>query len=133
LRVLIESDFGEIDAKLNVLPGAMTAVSAKIDSLAGLTMALNAHGEALSEQSVWILRRFASSSDTRMIFMGRHLVIAFLPSNQVKGLPDPRFAEDDISALEQLGFISHVDQNGSGDPVYALTRAGANAAAAFTG
>lgn len=42
---------------------------------------------------------------------------------------DGRFLEADVAALESMGFIRMVDQNNSGNPIYAITRAGSGFAA----
>jgi hypothetical protein len=42
---------------------------------------------------------------------------------------DGRFLETDVAALQSMGFVRLVDRNKSGNPIYAITRAGSAFAA----
>lgn len=128
LQQLMQEDLTEIASKLDVLNDAVVAIATKLDGLSGLVGAFGADSDSLSDQAVAVLAEFANSESTKL---GLFLDInppqcALFPENRGFGVSDGRFLADDIEALEALGFIRLVDHNTSGNPLYALTRRGAD-------
>lgn len=127
LQRLMQEDLTEITSKLNVLNDAVVTIAAKLDGLSGLVGAFGAGSEALSDQAVAVLTEFANSESTKLgLFLNINPPQCVLfPENRGFGVRDGRFLADDIEALEAFGFIRLVDHNRSGNPLYALTRRGA--------
>ena len=55
----------------------------------------------------------------------------FFPDRESIRVGESRLLEADISTLVRFGFIELVDHNGSGSPLYCITRAGASVAASL--
>jgi hypothetical protein len=66
---------------------------------------------------------------SRMVVFDHEPVCLFLPSGMSVTFSDARFLETDVAAIDSMGFIRMVDQNKSGNPIYAITRAGSAFAA----
>lgn len=124
LGELLQQDLADLGAKLDAIAGAISSVADKIDTLSQVGRALGASAEALSDQAAEILKFFDQSGAIRLLVSDFPRACVFLPENRVVQFSEARFVEADVAALESLGFINLVDQNSSGSPIYALTRAG---------
>jgi hypothetical protein len=128
LQQLLQEDLSEINSKLDVLNNAVVAIGQRLDGFSGLVAAVGAESDSLSDQAVAVLSEFANSESTKL---GLFLNInppqcALFPEGRGFGVRDARFLADDIEALEAFDFIRLVDHNKSGNPLYALTRKGAD-------
>jgi hypothetical protein len=129
LASLLQQDLSVLGSRLDTIAGAISAVADKIDSLSQVGRALGTDTEALSDQAAEVLKVFDQSGASRMVVFDHEPVCLFLPSGMSVTFSDARFLETDVAALESMGFIRMVDQNNSGNPIYAITRAGSAFAA----
>ena len=129
LASLLQQDLSVLGSRLDTIAGAISAVADKFDSLSQVSRALGTDTEALSEQAAEVLKVLDQMAATRMVVFDHQPEIRFLPSGQGVQFSEGRFLETDAAALESMGFIRMVDQNKSGNPIYAITRAGSAFAA----
>jgi hypothetical protein len=131
LASLLRQDLSILDSKLDTIAGAISAVADKIDSLSQVGRALGTDTESLSDQATEVLKVFDQMAASRMVVFDHRPEVRFLPSGQGIQFDEGRFLETDVAALESMGFIRMVDQNKSGNPIYAITRAGSGFAASL--
>lgn len=124
LTALLHQDLSVLSSKLDIITGAISAVGDKIDFLSQVSHALGVDKQSLSEQAAEILKVFDQLGASRMIFSDMPLACVFMPGNKVVQFSETRFMETDVAALESMGFTKLVDHNTSGNPIYAITRAG---------
>jgi len=128
LKQLLEQDADTLNGKLDFLCGVVCSISDRIEKLSPLARAVHAPTDALSDQAVDILRRFDESGADLLIIFVRQQQFGFHSSRGGTGksiaVKQPRFLSDDIESLAAVGFINLVRHNGSGDPIYAITRSG---------
>ena len=129
LTSLLQQDLSVLGSKLDTIAGAISSVADKIDSLSQVGRSLGTDTEALSDQAAEVLKVFDQIGASRMIVFDHEPEVRFLPSRQGISFSEGRFLETDVAALETMGFIRMVDQNKSGNPIYAITRAGSAFAA----
>ena len=129
LTSLLQQDLSVLGSRLDTIAGAISAVADKIDSLAQVGQALGTDTEALSDQAAEVLKVFDQMGASRMVVFDHEPVCLFLPNRMSVTFSDARFLETDVAAIETMGFIRMVDQNNSGNPIYAITRAGSAFAA----
>lgn len=129
LALLLQQDLSVLGNRLDTIAGAISAVADKIDSLSQVGRALGTDTEALSDQAAEVLKVFDQIGASRMIVFDHRPEVRFLPSGEGTQFDEGRFLETDVAALESMGFIRMVDQNKSGNPIYAITRAGSGFAA----
>lgn len=104
--------------KLDLITDALATLLRGLDEYRGL-MSVIAPDTELSEQGVSILRQFVNST-LKEIFISKLINGQVHLSGGIK-VDDPRFLEDDLSTLAQLGLLS-LRYNSKGDPVYGITR-----------
>lgn len=124
LTALLHQDLSVLSSKLDIITGAISAVGDKIDYLSQVSHALGVDKQSLSEQAAEILKVFDQLGASRMLFSDMPLACVFMPGNQVVQFSETRFMETDVATLESMGFTKLVDHNTSGNPIYAITRAG---------
>jgi prophage DNA circulation protein len=129
LASLLQQDLSVLGSRLDTIAGAISAVADKIDSLSQVGRALGTDTEALSDQAAEVLKVLDQMAASRMVVFDHEPVCLFLPNRMSIQFSDGRFLETDVAALESMGFIRMVDQNNSGNPIYAITRAGSAFAA----
>lgn len=122
LSALLSQDLSVISTKLDTIVGSLSAVADKIDTLSQLSRTLGANAEALSEQAAEILKIFDQTLASSMIY-SRDFHVCVFDETPIR-FEDTRFVAADVASLATLGFIRLVDQNNSGDPIYAMTRQG---------
>jgi hypothetical protein len=131
LTSLLQQDLSVLGSRLDTIIGAISAVADKIDSLSQVGRALGTDTEALSDQAAEVLKVFDQLGASRMVLFDHEPVCLFLPTGMSVTFSDARFLETDVAAIESMGFIRMVDQNKSGNPIYAITRAGSAFAASL--
>jgi hypothetical protein len=129
LSALLQQDLSVLSSKLDLITGAISAVADKIDRIGQVSRALGADTEALSDQAVALIKAFEESGDGRMVFSSQQMACVFDPSGRRFSAQEPRFLEADVESLAIFRYVELVDQNGHGDPIYALTRGGSRFAA----
>lgn len=131
LNALLEDDLKTLSEKLDVITSTLTAVSNKVDKLSQIGNALGVSAEAISEQAFAILKAFEESAAEKMIVFNWPITIAFDKRggpSPILTVSEPRFLEGDIDSLVRAGLIHLASYNGSGDPIYSLTRSGSTVA-----
>lgn len=129
LASLLHQDLSVLGSRLDTIAGAISAVANKIDSLSQVGRALGTDTEALSDQAAEVLKVFDQIGASRMIVFDHEPVCLFLPNQISVTFSDARFLETDVAAIESMGFVRMMDQNNSGNPIYAITRVGSAFAA----
>ena len=132
LNDLLRQDFGSLSTKLDTVSSAISAISDKIDSFGQVGRALRTATESVSEQAIAILKVFDHFQAQRMIVFDFPPCLGFLPGGRSINVGEARFLETDVAALAGCGLIELVDHNGSGNPIYGLTRAGARVASSVS-
>jgi hypothetical protein len=129
LTGLLQEDLSVLTLKLDTIASAISSVADKIDTLSQVAHALGGITDALSSQAVEVLKCFDQIGASRMVVLDHDPVCIFLPSGQSLEFSEGRFLETDVAALNSMGFIELVDHNGSGNPIYVITRSGSALAA----
>jgi hypothetical protein len=130
LTQLLQQDSAQLADKLDLVLRVVAGISEKMEGFSALSRALGVSG-SLSPQALDILKVFNRCRATGMIHLQQSRHLAFLPHGLYEGKLDARFLADDLATLEEVGLVRTVRFNGSGDPVYGLTRTGADYAAQF--
>jgi len=130
---LLRQDHAQLARQLGTIETMLAQILSRMDGFAGLARVV--HPEStLSDQALEILRQFADSGTDLMLTLDFHegTHFAFPPGSGGALQPwkpgEPRFFEDDMETLCQLGFIR--PDHGQAEPAYRLTRAGAQYVAA---
>lgn len=128
IKALLGENQREILDRLQSLDRSMASFAAGFDAYRGLAQA--AHPTAvLSEQAVSLLEQFHDSGASKILevqyFEGtKSLLIVDGPADGELTISDPRFLEDDLTSLVELGLLG-LDQNGRGDRLFSFRRAAA--------
>lgn len=133
LHALLSLSIGEINGKLDAIALAIGGLTAQIDGLNSLDRAVFADKSTLSTQAREILKLFADrKNDTTMLFTGGGIhgenLLVFFPSQFAVTMDEPRFLENDLEDLLAAGLIMLSDYSNSGNPIYSMTRPGAQLA-----
>lgn len=118
---------GDLNDKLDALSSVVRGIAEKIDGLDKFAVCFPG-GDQISEDALAILDWFDASQEPNMLFSSsvpQLTCCALLPSGKSVKTKDIRFMADDVAKLEALNFIQRVRYNGSGDPIFTLTRNGA--------
>jgi len=127
IQELLREDVNEISAKLDLITDSVTSIASRIDGLSGIARAIGATSDSLSNQAIAILQTFEKSDSIKL---GVFLAITppecvLFPEGKPFTVKDGRFLADDIESLERFGLIKFANHNRSGEPLYSLTRTGA--------
>lgn len=109
--------------KINNLDNALAAYASILEGFSDLASAINPE-VVLSSQALSILRQFETSGGSTMIQhkkIGGPIGFLFLDGNGQLEIEEPRFIEDDINILVELGLLRH-DYNSNGESLYVYTR-----------
>jgi hypothetical protein len=124
LSALLSQDISVISTKLDTIVGSLSAVADKIDTLSQLGRTLGADTEALSEQAIDILKAFDESASINMIYQEFTHELIFPCCQKSARVSEPRFIENDLSALQKFHYIQLVGHTPKGAEKYAMTRLG---------
>ena len=127
IQELLTHDVAEVSAKLDLVNDSILALASRIDGLSGIASALGARTATLSDQAVAILQEFEKSTSVELGLFLRDDVprCVLFPEGCELTIQHRRFLVEDIEMLQLLGLIKQAGSNGNGDPLFALTRAGA--------
>jgi hypothetical protein len=124
LSAFLSQDISVISTKLDTIVGSLSAVANKIDTLSQLRRTLGADTEALSEQAIEILKAFDESASINMIYQGFSHELIFPCCQKSARVSEPRFIENDLSALQKFHYIQLVGHTPKGAEKFAMTRLG---------
>lgn len=121
INKFLQEDNKIIKDNLNALGDIMLKLSSRIEGLSGIALAINTRNQ-ISEQSLKILRQFEDSASSFFIEIKLHgrSVFQFDKGGQIE-YEEPRFVEDDILTLLDLGML-RLDYNSKGGRVFYITR-----------
>ena len=130
LNALLRQDTAELSERIELLCRGIAGLSEKLEGFAPLTRAIGTKAEVLSDQAIWLLQTFEASEAMGMVHLQRRGAVMFVQGNDIDTTRklDSRFLEDDLRTLEGLGLITVARYNTDGEPVFALTRLGAECA-----
>jgi hypothetical protein len=135
LAALLEEDSALIKSKLDTIEDVVRSVASRMEGFSKLSEAIP-HEGYLSDQACNLIRRLDANESGEMLchIETRIVKVVFLPTSSGRFEPsEPRFLSDDLSKLESAGWIRLVRHNGSGQPIYAITRRGSEAAKRISG
>jgi hypothetical protein len=127
---LLRKDQQEILNQIQNLNKTFATVLSRIDGFSGLVAVL-APGSVLSDQAKRFLTKFTDNNFSFLIFWPVTVTIKLVNYSSDHGeilkAIEPRFVEDDIKTLAQLGFLESDNKDNKPDCLsFKLTRAGAD-------
>jgi hypothetical protein len=127
IKALLGENQREIIERLQSLDRQMASFAAGFDSYRGLAQAAHPTA-ALSSQAVALLEQFYDSGASKIleIQMDGATVLPIIdgPRNGDLQVTDPRFIQDDLATLVDLGLLG-LDYNAKGDRMYSFKRTAA--------
>ena len=127
IKALLGESQREILERLHSLDRSMATFAAGFDAYRGLAEAAHP-SSALSAQAISLLQQFYDSGASKVVegkyLAGTALHVVDGPSNGSLTFTDPRFLDDDLTTLVELGLLD-IDYNGSGQRLFVFKRAGA--------
>lgn len=124
LNALLQQDIAVINNKLDIIAGSFSAVADKIDFLSLTSRTLGADTDALSEQAIEILKAFDESASINMIYQEFTHELIFPCCQKIARVSEPRFIENDLTALQKFHYIQLVGHTSKGAEKFAMTRLG---------
>lgn len=122
VRDLIEDRNGEVMAKLDALDKVLAGVARHIETFGPLANVVRA--SQLSDQAVSVLRQLNQANSSRFLDIARGRQYTMLDTSGTVQVSDPRFIEDDLLTLCELGLL-RLSHNNSGGRIFTITREGA--------
>lgn len=135
IQALLSQNHEVILAKLESLNSMIASVAAHFDGFKDIALAIQPNGN-LSDQAVSMLRQLCDSGGSKFLemkYMGGsayQILDATSGVGQIE-MPDPRFLEDDLGTLCELGFL-RPEFNSQGHRLFHLTRQAASFIASAT-
>ncbi|MEN1930025.1 hypothetical protein WCE37_13680 [Luteimonas sp. MJ250] len=127
IKALLGEGQREILARLQSLDASMASFAAGFDAYRGIAQATHPTA-ALSAQAISLLEQFNDSGASKVLeshgFDGTSLYVVDGPSNGSLAVTDPRFLQDDLTTLVELGFLD-LEYNGSGERLFSFKRVAA--------
>ncbi|MBT2118120.1 hypothetical protein KK141_15875 [Dyella sp. LX-66] len=128
VKALLSENQREILARLQSLDRSMANFAAGFDAYRGLAQAAHP-ASGLSSQAISLLNQFYDSGASQILAIQyydgtRTLPIVDGPSGSELQITDPRFLDDDLATLVELGLLG-LDHNGKGDRMYSFRRSAA--------
>ena len=123
IKALLNEDRELLLAKIDDLDSALASYASKFEGFSELASAIKPE-VVLSAQALSILRQFEASGGSKMIQLKSlgPVQYLFLDGNGQLEIDEPRFIEDDINTLIELGLLRQ-DYNRKGGSLYVYTRA----------
>jgi len=123
IKALLDQDKDILLDRINKLDNALASYASSLEGFSELAGAINPEA-VLSSQALDVLRQFEKSGASKLIRLKTTGPISFLflDANGELEIEEPRFIEDDLSTLIDLGLLRE-DYNSNGDTLYVYTRA----------
>lgn len=124
IKALLNQNHDVLIQKLDALDSALSSFGSLIPGFSDISSGLYPSGGQLSEQAKEILSQFQKSGASKILELRTYdgIDLMYLDSNEREmKISDPRFLEDDLKTLVELGLLRH-DLNGKGDNLYIFTR-----------
>jgi len=127
IKALLGESQKEILERLQSLDRSMATFAAGFDAYRGLAEAARPRS-ALSAQAISLLKQFYDSGASKVLqtkcLSGTALHVVDGPSNASLEFSDPRFLNDDLTTLVELGLLD-LDYNGRGERLFVFKRSAA--------
>lgn len=123
IQSFLREDNKLIMSKLNALGDIMSTLSARIEGLSEIAAAVNP-GHEISDQCLRILRQLNESESSRFIeikIRGQSLFQIMDGKGGNIDYEEPRFIEDDLLTLQELGML-RLDYGSKGSRIFYITR-----------
>ncbi|MES5815361.1 hypothetical protein [Pseudoxanthomonas sp. Soil82] len=125
IKALLGESQREILDRLQSLDRSMASFAAGFDVYRDLAHAVHP-ASALSAQAISLLQQFHDSGASKILAIQsldgtKSLPIVDGPSDDELKITEPRFLDDDLSTLVELGLLG-LDHNGKGERLYSLRR-----------
>lgn len=132
LNSILQKDLSSISEKLDLISEAVMAVSRQIRGFDRLLENITTDEFDLSDQACSILRQFAESHQTDLIYhhIRSHDQEAHRFHPSIKNISEPRLIKADLDSLLKFGYLKitgYTERDGT--PKYSLTRPGVKFAA----
>ena len=123
IKALLNQDKDILLDRINKLDNALASYASSLEGFSELAGAINPEA-VLSSQALDVLRQFEESSASKLTRLKTtgSIRFLFLDANEELEIEEPRFIEDDLSTLVDLGLLRK-DHNSNGDTLYVYTRA----------
>tara|TARA_R110000850_G_scaffold275704_1_gene415560 strand:+ start:86 stop:673 length:588 start_codon:yes stop_codon:yes gene_type:complete len=124
IKALLNQKHDVLVQKLDALDSALSSFGSLIPGFSDISNGLYPSGGQLSEQAKAILSQFQTSGASKILELHTYdgIDLMYLDSNEREmKISDPRFLEDDLKTLVELGLLRH-DFNEKGNNLYIFTR-----------
>lgn len=132
IKAILNQDRELFSDQLERIDNALASFSSKFEGFSDLAIALRP-ASALSEQAISILKQFDKSGASKILEHKIHGGNLYFyidgPGGQME-ISEPRFIEDDLKCLLELGLLRH-DYNSKGGNLYIYTRQAASLVSAL--
>jgi hypothetical protein len=122
IKLLLEEKYNSLMEKLETLDKTLASYSSHISGFSDITLALKPKS-ILSDQAFSILKQFEESGASELLedkVYGGTLLM-YIDGNGNMEIENPRFLEDDLRTLVELGLLRH-NYNPKGKNIYIFTR-----------
>lgn len=128
IKALLNQTQREILDRLRSLDKSFATLAAGVESYRGLAQAIHPTA-VLSDQAVSLLQQFHDSGASKILEVEyqegtKSLLIVDGPTGGELSVSDPRFLEDDLTTLVELGLLG-LSHNGRGDRLLSFRRSAA--------
>lgn len=122
IKALLNEDHKIFKEKLDKIDAAITSFASSIEGFDKLAIAINP-SNTLSPQATSILQQFQQSGASNVLEIKTNggNFYQFLEVNGGLEITEPRFVEDDLATLVELGLLRHA-YNSKGSNMYMFTR-----------
>lgn len=125
IKALLNQNHDVLLERLDALDSALSSFGSLIPGFSDISSGIYLEGGHLSAQAKQILAQFQDSGASKILelhtFDGVDLMYIDGTGGEME-ISDPRFLEDDLRTLVELGLLRH-DLNGKGQNLYLFTRA----------
>lgn len=126
IDIMLKAQQSQILAELSVISESVNKVASRMEILGGVSQAICPRIK-LSDQALWMLRKLdkAPAHYPFMYIMSYSAGILLMVGGTSYRMDAARFIRDDFTDLGNVGFIRLHKHNDQGEPVFGITRLGA--------
>lgn len=127
IDILLKAQQSEILSELRVISQSVGLIASRMEIVGGISQIVTPRIK-LSDQALWMLRMLDKAEEyypymSIMSYSGG--ILLRVGANHCK-MGEARFIRDDFGDLLNVGFISKHKTNDNGEPVFGITRLGAD-------
>lgn len=126
IDIMLKAQQSEILGELSVISQTVSKIASRMEIFGGVSQMMTPRVQ-LSEQALWMLRRLDQAKEYYPFIHifnydgGMRVTIG----GSIYKVDHPRFIREDFADLSSVGFISIHKHNSDGEPVFGITRLGA--------